>query len=154
MNLVQIISGCMILGALHMSSHTACAALGGGIDSIAADRTALKGVHRATTSHGGYSVEEVKSDTVMVREYVSSSGVVFGVAWDGYVHPDLSQLLGGYWAEYSGARGKAQRKFGRSRQRITTSAVVVESWGHMRSLRGRAYVPGLIPAGVSVDDIR
>jgi len=31
---------------------------------------------------------------------------------------------------------------------------VVETWGHMRAMRGRAYVPALVPAGVALDEIR
>ena len=32
--------------------------------------------------------------------------------------------------------------------------VVVEKWGHMRNLQGRAYAPALLPPGVSSDEIR
>lgn len=147
-------SCCMVCVAGLASGQAAHAALGGGPDTIAADRTALKAVHRATTSHGGYTVEEVTSDAATVREYVSPAGVVFGVAWNGYATPDLTQLLGTYWSEYSAARQKAARTFGARRQQLTTGSIVVERWGHMRNLRGRAYVPGLIPTGVTVDEIK
>ncbi len=52
------------------------------------------------------------------------------------------------------ARKKAARTFGRKRQQLTTDNIVVEKWGHMRNLQGRAYVPGLVPAGVSIDEIK
>jgi hypothetical protein len=32
--------------------------------------------------------------------------------------------------------------------------VVVERWGHMRDLHGRAYLPALLPDGVTVDDLQ
>jgi Protein of unknown function (DUF2844) len=150
----QIISGCIVIVAALASSQWAHAALGGSADTITADRKALQAVHRATTPHKGYTVEEVVSDATTVREYVSPSGVVFGIAWNGYVHPDLTQLLGSYWGEYSAAQRKAARKFGRKRQQLATDNIVVEKWGHMRNLRGRAYVPGLVPAGVSFDEIK
>ena len=150
----QFISGCLGLVTALASSQWAHAVLGGSADTITADRKALQAVQRATTSHKGYTVEEVVSDATAVREYVSSSGVVFGIAWNGYVHPDLTQLLGSYWNAYSAARQKATRKFGRKRQQIATDSVVVEKWGHMRNLRGRAYVPSLVPAGVSIDEIK
>ncbi len=102
----------------------------------------------------GYTVEEIVSDAATVREYVSPSGVVFGIAWNGYVHPDLMLLLGSYWGEYSAARQKAARIPGRSRQRLATENIVVEKWGHMRNLQGRAYAPVLVPAGVRVDEIK
>jgi hypothetical protein len=144
----------MIVVATLASAQWAHATLGGSADTITADRTALKAVHRATTARNGYTVEEVVSDSTAVREYVSSTGIVFGIAWDGYVHPDLTQLLGSYSAEFTAAQQKAPRVHGRKRQRLATDAVVVERWGHMRNLRGRAYAPGLVPSGVSIDEIK
>ena len=154
MKRTQIISSAMVLVALQMSGHSAHAALGGSADTIATDSKALKGVHRATSIRSGYTVEEVVSDATTVREYVSPSGVVFGIAWNGYMHPDLTQLLGSYSGEYSAARQKASRSFGRKRQQLATDSIVVEKWGHMRNLQGRAYVPGLIPTGVNVNEIK
>ena len=150
----QIISCCMVMISVLASGQWAHAVLGGNADTIAADRKALQAVHRATIPHNGYTVEEVVSDATAVREYVSPSGVVFGIAWNGYVHPDLAQLLGSYWSEYSAARRKAARIFGRTHQQIATDNIVVEKWGHMRNLQGRAYVPGLVPAGVCIDEIK
>jgi hypothetical protein len=154
MNRKHIISGCMILIAVLASNQLSHAALGGRADTITADRKALKAVHRATTSHNNYTVEEVVSDATTVREYVSSSGIIFGIAWNGYVHPDLTQLLGTYFGEYKVARKKAVRTFGRKQQQLTTDNIVVETWGHMRNLQGRAYVPGLVPAGVNINEIK
>ena len=150
----QIISGCMVLVAVLASSQWVHAALGGGADTVTADRKALQAVHRATTAHKGYTVEEIVTDATTVREYVSPSGVVFGIAWNGYVHPDLTQLLGSYWGEYSVAQKKASPISGRSRQQLATDNIVVEKWGHMRNLQGRAYVPSLVPAGVCPDEIK
>jgi hypothetical protein len=150
----QIISGCMVILVVLASSQWAHAALGGSADTITADRKALQAVHRATTPHIGYTVEEVVSDATTLREYVSPSGVVFGVAWNGYVHPDLTQLLGSYWGEYSAAQEKASRISGRTRQQLATDNIVVEKWGHMRNLQGRAYVPSLVPAGICIDEIK
>jgi Protein of unknown function (DUF2844) len=150
----QIISGCLVIVVALAFSQWANAALGGSADTITADRKALQAVHRATTSHNGYTVVEVVSDATAVREYVSPSGVVFGIAWNGYVHPDLAQLLGSYWGEYSAAQQKAARIFGRTRQQLATENIVVEKWGHMRNLQGRAYVPSLVPAGVRIDEIK
>ena len=149
-----ILSVFMAMAALLVSGQGAHAVLGGSADTIAADREALQAVHRATTPRNGYTVEEIVSDAATVREYVSPSGVVFGIAWNGYVHPDLMLLLGSYWGEYSAARQKAARIPGRTRQRLATENIVVEKWGHMRNLQGRAYAPVLVPAGVRVDEIK
>ena len=149
----------MVLGGLALAMVLACcpwaqAALGGSADSIGADRAALQAVQRAAVARAGFTVQEVVTDATVVREYLSPSGVVFGIAWNGYVHPDLSQLLGSYWDEFSTANRKAERNFGRRRQRLATEHLVLERWGHMRKLQGRAYLPSLVPEGVSTDDIK
>ena len=102
----------------------------------------------------GYNVHEVISASVTLREYLSPSGVVFGIAWNGLIHPDLTPLLGSYAGEYGEALRQTPRKPGRRRLQVKTNQVVVEKWGHMRNLKGRAYAPALIPPGVSVDEIK
>ncbi|MDR3579359.1 MAG: DUF2844 domain-containing protein [Oryzomonas sp.] len=149
-----IIYGLVFVTALFTFANGAHAGLGGNADTIGADRRSLSASHRATTSHGGYTVEEMAYASTFVREYISSAGIVFGVAWNGYVHPDLELLLGPYAREYTKSLRNAPRTHGRRRQHIVTDNVVVEKWGHMRDLHGRAYVPGLVPSGVSVDEIR
>ncbi len=137
-----------------LMAQCAYAALGGNADTVTADRKALSGVHRATTPRNGYTVEEITVDSTAVREYVSSAGIVFAIVWNGYVHPDLTQLLGSYSGEYAAARKNAPRTPGRRSQRLATDNVVVETWGHMRNLQGRAYAPALVPSGVSIDEIK
>ncbi|MEJ2683850.1 MAG: DUF2844 domain-containing protein [Candidatus Sulfobium sp.] len=129
------------------------AALGESVKSVASDMKALSAARGNITSHDGYTVQEINSPSVAVREYISASGVVFGVAWNGLVRPDLTQLLGSYAAEYRETLRQTPRARGRRSLRIETNHIVVEEWGHMRNLRGRAYVPDLIPPGVSVDEI-
>ena len=70
------------------------------------------------------------------------------------MRPDLTQLIGAYSNEYHEAWRRIPHNRGRSRLDVKTNRVVVQQWGHMRNLRGRAYVPSLIPSGVSVDEIR
>lgn len=146
---------CLILVALVLSIPArAHATLGGPADSVEADRKALSAVRRSTTPVDGYTVQEVVSDANTVREYVSSSGVVFAVAWNGFTHPDLTVLLGVYAGEYQKASKQTPRTPGRRSSQVKGGRVVVETWGHMRNLRGRAYVPTLIPHGVSLDEIK
>ena len=130
------------------------AALGESVDSVESDRKALSAVRGAVTVHNEYAVHQVDSDSVLVREYVSASGVVFAVAWNGLVHPDLTQLLGSYAGEYEKGLEQTPRELGSRRLRVKTNQIVVEEWGHMRNLQGRAYVPALIPPGVSADEIK
>ncbi len=130
------------------------ATLGQPAESLASDRKALSAARGETTVRSNYTIEEVKSDSVTVREYISPSGLVFGIAWNGLIHPDLAPLLGSYAGEYDEARKQTPRRWGRRFSEVKTPRIVVEKWGHMRNLQGRAYAPALIPPGVSIDEIK
>ena len=140
--------------AMFATAQRAQATLGGSAGSVESDRKALSAVNRGVTSGNGYTVQEIYSDANTVREYVSPSGVVFGVAWNGLVYPDITQLLGSYTGEYQKALQQTPRQKGSRHLQVKSSGVVVEQWGHMRDLRGRAYAPALIPSGVSIDAIK
>lgn len=130
------------------------ATLGGSSGSISSDIKVLSAVQRSTTVRNGYTVHEIDSAPTVVREYISTSGIVFGIAWKGLIHPDLTQLLGPYAGEYQEALSQTPRIKGLRHLHVKTNTIVVEKWGHMRNLQGRAYVPALVPPGVSVDEIR
>jgi hypothetical protein len=140
--------------AIFATGHQAQATLGESADSIVSDRESLSAVRRSTVVRSDYTIREIASASTVVREYVSPSGVVFGIAWNGLIHPDLTQLLGAYAGEYREALRQTPRQPGRRRLQVKTDSAVVEKWGHMRNLQGRAYVPALIPPGVSIDEIR
>ncbi len=132
------------------------ATLGEPADTIARDTRKFSGVLQKSTARAKYRVQSIASGTTAttVREYVAPSGVVFAVAWNGLVHPDLHVLLGNYHQDYRKALSRAVRQHGRRGAKVTTDKLVVETWGHMRNLQGRAYLPELLPEGVSVDEIR
>jgi hypothetical protein len=130
------------------------ATLGEVEDSVDSDETALMAKRVSKTARNGYTVQEIRSDSVIVREYIAPSGVVFAIAWNGLIHPDLTPLLGSYDDEYQTALRHTPREPGRRRLHIQTNQIVVEKWGHMRNLQGRAYIPALIPPGVNVDEIK
>ena len=57
-----------------------------------------------TMANEGYIVQQIEAaDGMVVREYVSSTGLVFGVAWQGPQMPDLIQLLGASFLLYEAA---------------------------------------------------
>ena len=131
------------------------AVLGESVDSIESDQNAVAAVKQATKVREGYSIHEFTLDGTTIREYVSPAGIVFGIAWNGLAHPDLPQLLGSYTGEYETALRQTPRKPGLRRHEVLkTDRVVVERWGHMRNLQGRAYAPALLPPGVTSDEIR
>ena len=86
--------GCVILIFLALltvalASGSALAALGGPVDSVESDRTALSAVRRSVTPGPTYTVHEIAYDGTTVREYVSPEGIVFAIAWNGNRSPDL-----------------------------------------------------------------
>jgi len=133
----------------------ALAALGGDVASVHEDQAQMKGSLK-TTEAVVFTLHEIKAPAGMVvREYVSPAGQVFGVSWHGSGMPNLQRLLGSYFQTFSDAV-KAQKAAhpGHGPLYIQEPGLVVESTGHMRSFSGRAYDPGKLPQGVSANDIR
>ena len=131
----------------------AAGALGEPVASVSADERSLSAVRRTTTTRGLYTIERLESAASTVREFVAPSGVVFAVAWDGVSRPDFSVLLGSYAAPYRRALAHGGATSRRRPRRVESGGVVVETWGHMRSQHGRAYVPALVPPGVDLDEL-
>ncbi len=147
---------CLGLAAfsLAVAAGPVQAALGESVDSVASDQTALAAKRVSKKVGNGYTVQELRSDSVTLREYVAPTGIVFAIAWNGLIHPDLTSLLGAYVGEYRTALQHVLRQHGSRHRRVETDQIVVEKWGQMRNLQGRAYVPALIPSGVSIDEIK
>src|SRR5690242_12212851 len=66
-----------LLAAALAAAQPLLAALGEPADSVAQDRKAMSAARGTTTVHAGYTVQEVVSDSVTVREYISPAGIVF-----------------------------------------------------------------------------
>jgi Protein of unknown function (DUF2844) len=142
------------LGAMLVWSGSVSAHLGSDLSSVQADSIVLHGVVR-TTALVDYDVHEIDAAAgLTVREFVTRGGTVFALSWAGPVPPDLQLLLGNYFGAY--AAGLAALKSpGRNRSvRIALADLIVESSGHLRAYSGRAYLPALMPAGVSIADLR
>lgn len=134
------------------------AGLGDTVASVQSDRLSMKGQLRATPGPG-YSVQEITAAAgTVVREYVSSSGVVFAVSWNGPAMPDLKQTLGTYFTQYQTAvttqRAQAtHRGRGHNHLEIRGPSLIVHAGGHMRQYFGVAYVPSLMPPNLSISDL-
>jgi hypothetical protein len=139
---------------LLLVAQPAGASLGGSLGSVEADRLAMAATARPLVSGSGYTVREVDSAGLELREYLSPAGVVFAVAWNGMGHPDLAQVLGSYAGEFQEAAASTPRHPGRRAHEVRTPRLVVQRWGHMRAYHGRAFDPTLVPPGVSLDAIR
>jgi hypothetical protein len=146
--------GCGLAAAMLLTAGPGRATLGESADSIASDQKALAAVRPSPTIRNGYTVQEISSDSVVVREYVSPTGIVFAIAWQGLIHPDLTLLLGSHAREYEEALRQTSHQPGRRHLHVKSNNIIVEKWGQMRNLQGRAYVPALLPPGLSIDAIQ
>jgi hypothetical protein len=148
LNLFQKIA----LVTLAMPS-VAFAVLGGDVSSVQSDRMQMKASLRAAKNTANFTVHEMTMPNgTAVREYANTTGKVFAVAWKGPSIPDLQQLMGSYFDTYTSA-AKNQRG-GRTHFEIRQEDLVVRSGGHMRAFAGSAYVPGMLPQGVTESDIQ
>jgi len=142
-----------VLGINPLWVGSAHAALGGDAASVPADAAELHGAVN-TEIRQQYEIQEISAEAGMrVREYLTRDGVVFAVSWSGPVLPDLQRLLGTHYAEYAAAlKGLTSPGLHRS-VRVASSELIVESGGHLRAYAGHAYLPALIPAGVSAAEL-
>jgi Protein of unknown function (DUF2844) len=132
----------------------AWAALGGDVSSIDADSARMKAAVNVTQTNG-YEVHEMKAPQgTVVREFVAPTGRVFAVAWHGPFMPELQQVLGSYYQQYSTALQNQKKQYGRAPLNLQLPGLVVQEGGYMRAYVGRAYVPGMLPQSVKVDEIK
>jgi len=138
-----------------MASLPAWAALGGDLSTVQADQVHMRGSLRTTVA-AAYTVHEIESTSgVVVREYVSSAGKVFAIAWQGPWPPDMRQLLGSYFDPYiQAARARSGPGMARRPLMIEQPGLVVQVGGHPRSFVGRAYIPDQLPSNVTAEEIR
>jgi len=138
--------GCLLV------SRVALASLGADVSSIESDRAHMKAAVVSTTSSDLYTAHQMQTPSgTTVVEFANMEGVVFAVLWHGPFPPDLRQTLGTYFQKYQAApRAKHQ---GHSHDVVEEPDLVVHSGGHLRSFVGSAYVPQLVPAGVSIEQL-
>jgi hypothetical protein len=145
----------ILYASILLLALPAFAGLGENSNSVEADQAHMQGERRITQA-ASYSVHEIKAPTgTIVREYVSASGQVFGVAWQGPWRPDMQQILASYFETYrQAADAQAKLHTGRQPLVINQPDLVVRSGGHMRAFAGQAYVPSLLPKGVTAATIQ
>ena len=130
----------------------ALATLGEDAASTQADQLQMKAAIRVAQS-GAFTVHEIQAPSgTVIREFVSPAGKVFAVLWQGPSLPDLRQVLGSYFDPY--VEAAQSKRTGRGPVSVQQEGLVVESTGRMRAFSGRAYVPQLLPPGITADDIR
>jgi len=135
-----------------MGSVQAWAALGDNIASVNSDAQVLGGKHQIVAKVG-YNLHQITmADGSVVNEFVSPAGTVFGISWQGHFAPNLHQLLGTYMTNFQ--QGQVTQRVPRRSITIQGDNFVFSSVGHLRSFRGRAYVPGLVPANLTPEVVQ
>ncbi len=131
----------------------AFAALGDTVASVETDRVQMKATARVARSASNYTVHELTLNSgATVREYVASSGSIFGVAWNGPTAPNLQQILGQYFSALSDTT--AVKRASHTQMRVEKADLVVHASGHMRAFAGHAYLTSKLPQGVTAADIQ
>ena len=140
---------------LSISVAPAWASLGGDAASIQDDQIRLRGA-RTMRAAGSYTVHEIQAENgTTVREYISADGKVFAVGWNGPWFPDLKQILGNYFDQYSRARlAQTTSRMRRGPVLVNEPGLIVQIGGHVRAFAGRAYVPEMLPSGVGAENIQ
>ena len=132
----------------------AWAVLGEPASSVEIDRAALAGQLKIIPAPL-YTIHEITTPEFVLSEYVSANTVV-AVGWRGKRPPNLVSLLGSYFQEYqeTSTEVAANQPRRRGMTRIEGPRVMVETGGHPGDIRGRAYIPSLLPAGVTKEMIQ
>lgn len=141
------------LSVLALGSMPLWAGLGQPEASVTSDQLHMKSEHRVQDFQS-YKVHELSnSEGVVVREFVSSQGMVFGITWQGRT-PDMNQLLGNYVNNFQTA-AKDQTQI-RQRRGITirTNDLVYTNFCRLGVCSGSAYAPKLVPSSVSAEVMR
>ncbi|MBY0472307.1 DUF2844 domain-containing protein [bacterium] len=143
----------LALSLLLLLPSVCQAVLGEPESSVAQDRkfSATKTYRKRTQNV--VSVHELVSDALTIREF-AANGIIFAVAWNGMSHPDVSQLFGKQFEIFRQQNERVRKLPGRGPGKVDAGNLVVEYSGHMRSVRGRAYLLNQIPPGFSLEDIQ
>jgi len=149
-----LVGTCAVM-VLLVSACPAWAGLGGDAASIQSDQVHMQGSRRMIAAES-YTVHEIRAATgTVVREYVSTDGKVFAVAWHGPWLPDMRQILGSYFEQYAQAvQSQSSGRMGRRPVMIEQPGLVVQIGGHIRAFAGRAYVPEMLPSSLRIEDIQ
>jgi hypothetical protein len=124
---------------------SANATLGGDVASVKANQEHLGASRQIAKLISGERHDLVLVSGTVVHEYVSATGAVYAVTWQGPRIPDLRELLGPSFAQLEG--GNVHRN-GIHRMSLSSSDLEIRSMGRRGGFAGRAWIPSLVPAGV------
>jgi hypothetical protein len=138
---------------LSVFSSPAFAFLGGDASSVQQD-SALRHSQDVSTVKLQFERHDLTTAGGSIHEYVSRSGKVFAIAWNGQVPPNLKQLFGAYFDSYHSAVAARSAPGMHRHVAIVQPDLVVQDVGRLRGFRGVAYVPSLVPVGFDLSDLQ
>ncbi|RTL10758.1 MAG: DUF2844 domain-containing protein [Neisseriaceae bacterium] len=140
---------------------SAWATLGESTSSIMNDAIALKAsapttsnqssLDQATLSNADYQTNTLVTQTGIVIKQFSSNGNVFGVAWHGPKVPDQNQLFGKYFTVYQTSTPSYKSL---TMRKVNASDFVSSTSGWMGHYEGKAIIPSLAPANVTINSLK
>lgn len=124
------------------------AELGGTTASILAEQKQFNS-QLTSTQQNGYSlyIQTLTSGTSF-QEYVSPSGIVFAISWNGPTLPNIHAIFGNYYGNYLSASQQSRRSIYSS-----SDSLVIQSTGMMGAFQGFAFLPKEAPAGFTVNNL-
>jgi len=153
---------CILISFIGGGGIAQATALGEKVPEVSAQQVKsqtnsnLKISQKVSSLGVSYSVQETEQEGQLMKEFVNSDGVVFAVSWKGLGPPDFSDILGKYYKDFQ-AQSQSNsllQAHSRNRMNIKTTDIVVRNSAHGSSMRGLAYVPALLPAGVAVEELK
>jgi len=146
-----VLTGAAVLSFCGLgAAGRAGATLGGDVPSVLANQAHLGAARQVQKVAGGERHELTLPSGIVVHQYVSARGAVYAITWKGPRLPDLRELLGPYFAQLE--RRDAYAPLGHHRLSLDGTDFSIRSAGHRGSFSGRAWVPSLVPAGVTIDN--
>lgn len=143
----------MILAGALMLPHLASAALGGSDQRLSLEGTLQSSnsphLLQAQTPSGVRTQTLITPQGVTVTQW-SAQGIVFALRWQGSNMPDLSAILGSSFSSYRAALQARSRQGLNAPLHLQTAALVAHTHGHMGAYSGSAYLPALVPQGLSL----
>ena len=137
------------------------ATLGESTSSIMNDAMALKAsapttsdqssLDQATTTNVNYQTNTLVTQSGIVIKQYSNNGTIFAVAWHGPKVPNQSQLFGKYFNVYQTSQPSYKSL---TMRKVSTSDFVSSTSGWMGHYEGKALIPSLAPANVTINSLK
>lgn len=138
---------------------SAWATLGENSASIMSDQIALKATPTQDlqssdlekASVNDYQIQSLTTATGIVVKQYTYNGKVFAIIWNGKKVPDQNQLLGKYFPAFQTSSPSYKSLTVR---KVQNSDFISSTGGWMGHYAGKAFIPSLAPAGVTLDSLK